>query len=324
MSAPCSASTKEVGPPDGLQYVFVISRHARRTPIANSRNLDQNAANGHGDLTEEGRQQAFQLGQFIRARYKDFLRDASRKPGELLATHVGNGRCRDSVEETVRGVGISVSDIEVDPTQYDQIIFASMNANFDALEREPCQGPFSTLGEFISFIAEKTGTRIESNMDKCLVVDNLMTHVLNGNPVPGWAKHFWDDIQWADRRIFQLALQGQELSFANYGLCRLIDTLSLKFERGIERPDKVDLYCASDAVVSSTLRLLNQSYDGRPCFCASVFFEVYKNGSQNYVRVLFSPEEAPHLVALDELDNPCEMSKFLDRLRTVLKSMKST
>lgn len=322
MSTSLSASAKQVGPPDNLQYVFVISRHGQRTPIDPSRNLAKNVPEGHGELTEEGRQQAFKLGQFIRDRYKDFLQDSGGKPGQLLATHVGISRCRDSVTETVRGVGIPVSEIEVDPTRYDLPFFASVDGNIDAVEREPCQGHFSTLGELIAFIAEKAGMATEKKRDKFLVVDNLMTHVLNGNPVPDWAKPYWDDIRWADRRIFQRTLQGHELSFASYVLGRVLETFWLKFERGVEQPDKMHLYSMSDTSVSSLLRLLSRSYDGRPCFCASVFFEAYKDGSQNYVRVLFCTEENPHFVALDELENPCEMSKFLERLRAVLKPTK--
>lgn len=324
MSTPLSDSAKQVGPPGGLQYVFVISRHGQRTPIDSSRNLPKNVPEGHGELTEEGRRQAFKLGQFIRARYKDFLLNSDSKPGQLLATHVGISRCRDSVTESVRGVGIPVSEIEVDPTRYDLPFLASVNGNIDAVEREPCQGHFSTLGEMIAFIADKAGMPTGEKRDKFLVVDNLMTYVLNGNPVPEWAKPFWDDIRWADRRIFQRTLQGHELSFAGYVLGRVLETFSAKFERDVERPDKLHLYSMSDTSVSSLLRLLSRSYDGRPCFCASVFFEVYKDSCQNYVRVLFCTEENPHLIALDELENPCEMTKFLGRLRGVLMSAKPT
>uniref|UniRef100_G3MSZ8 acid phosphatase n=1 Tax=Amblyomma maculatum TaxID=34609 RepID=G3MSZ8_AMBMU len=319
MSTVLSTSSEQVGPPRGLQYVFVISRHGQRTPVDASRNLLKNVVEGYGELTEEGRQQAFKLGQFIRARYIDFLQDADNNPEQLLATHVGLSRCRDSVKETLRGLGISVCEVKVDPTAYDKPFFASVEDNIDAVEREPCQGHFSTLGELISFIAEKAGMAVKTKRDKFLVVDNLMTHVLNGNPVPDWSKPFWDDIRWADRKIFQRTFQGHELSFARYVLGRVLETFSLKFEQGVERPDKMHLYSMSDTSVSSLLRLFSRSYDGRPCFCASVFFEVYKDGSEYYVRVLFRTEDNPNLVALDELENPCEMTKFLKCLRGVLK-----
>lgn len=324
MPALASASAKQLGPPDGLQYVFVVSRHAQRTPVDPSRNLPKNVPEGHGELTEEGRRQAFRLGQFIRARYKDLLLDSDSNPGRLVATHVGISRCRDSVMETVRGVCVPVSEFEVDPTRYDIPFLASVSANIDAVEREPCQGHFSTLGEMIAFIADKAGMPTGEKREKFLVVDNLVTHVLNGNPVPDWAKPFWDDIRSADRRIFQRALQDHELPFAGYVLGRVLETFSAKFERGVERPDKMHLYSMSDTSVSSLLRLLSRSYDGRPCFCSSVFFEVYRDRSENYVRVLFCAEENPHLVTLDELENPCEMGKFLGRLRGILQSDKST
>ncbi|XP_037519232.1 uncharacterized protein LOC119396203 [Rhipicephalus sanguineus] len=185
MSASSSASPKQLhGVPDNLLYVFVISRHGQRTPIARCQNLPKKEPVDYGQLTAKGREQTFKLGQYLRDRYDAFLR-GSDSPGHVLATHVSLDRCRDSVKETVRGLGVPAAPISTDPTRYDVPFLGSVNDNTDRALEGPGRGKFKTLGDLIHFVAEKTGAPWRNNTDKFLVMDSLVTYVLNGNPVPG-------------------------------------------------------------------------------------------------------------------------------------------
>ncbi|XP_037560839.1 testicular acid phosphatase-like [Dermacentor silvarum] len=306
-------------PPDNLFYVFVISRHGQRTPVMRCRNLPKNEPVDYGQLTAKGREQTFRLGQFLRDRYKVFM-GASDKPGQVLATHVGLDRCRDSVRETLRGLGVPAATPIADPTRYGVPFLGSVNDNMDKVLKEPGRGDFSTLGDLVAFVAEKTGAPWQNNGDKFLVMDSLVTHVLNGNPVPDWAKSMWDDLLWADRRVFVRSLVGYERPFAGYVLGRVLDTLTIKFEKRVERPDKMHVFSMSDTSVFSVLKLLDSSHDGRPCFCASILIEVYKDGHKDCVRILYRTQEEPCLVPMNKTENPCELSKFLGFLRGVLKT----
>lgn len=320
MSAPGSAASKQLqGPPDNLLYVFVISRHGERTPIMRCQNLPNKEPVDYGQLTAEGRKQTFKLGQLLRDRYKAFL-ESSDTPGQVVATHVALDRCRDSVKETVRGLGVPEAATSADPTRYDVPFFGSVNDNMDKALQGPGRGDFKTLGDLVAFVADKTGAPCRNNRDKFLVMDSLVTYVLNGNPVPDWAKPVWDDLLWADRTVFAQLLVGYERPFAAYVLGRVLDTLTDKFEQRVERPERMHVFSMSDTSVFSVLKLLDGSHDARPCFCASILIEVYKDGPSDRVRVLYRTQEEPCLVPMDKTGNPCELSKFLEFLRDVLKT----
>ncbi|KAH7962946.1 testicular acid phosphatase [Rhipicephalus sanguineus] len=321
MSATVStAQNQRQGPPENLLYVFVISRHGQRTPVIPCKKLFKKEPTDYGQLTANGREQTFRLGQFLRDRYKLFL-EASGKTGQVLATHVGLDRCRDSVKETLRGLGVPAAATNVDPTVYDvPFLLDSLNANLDKALKEPGRGNFATLGDLIAFVAEKTGAPLQNNTEKFLVMDSLVTYVFNGNPVPEWAKPLWDDLLWADQRVFVRSLVGYEQPFAAYVLGRVLDTLAVKLEEGVERPDKMHLFSMSDTNVFSALKLLNTSPGGRPCFCASILIEVYKDGPKDFVRVLYRTKDEPCVVHMEKVGNPCELIRFLEFLRSVLKT----
>lgn len=316
-----SAAPRGVQAPGNLLYAFIISRHGQRTPIMCCKNLPKNVPEDHGQLTKAGREQTFKLGQCLRARYKGFLEAGKRD--QLLATHTRIQRCRESLNETVRGLAVpTVTPPEVDPTRYDLLFQASLIENIDAVLQAPGQGDFLSMGQLLAYIAEKTGAPTREKREKFLVMDSLMTYVSIGNPIPVWAKPIWNDLIAADRKMFGLALSGNELWYAANVLGRVEETLAQKFEKGVQRPDRMHVFSMSDSSVYSTLKLLNHSYDDHPGFCASVFFEVFEDSSKvKRVQVLSTvAEEAPQLVAMDKLKNPCELKEFLDFLRAILKN----
>lgn len=315
----CAAPKQPLGLPDNLLYVFVISRHGQRTPIMRCQNLPNKESVDYGQLTSTGRDQTFKLGQFLRDRYDEFLR-GSDSPGQVLATHVSLDRCRDSVRETVRGLGVPVAPITTDPMRYDVPFFGCVNENMDKALQGPGRGKFKTLGELVHFVANKIGAPWRNNADKFLVMDSLVTYVLNGNPVPDWAKPMWDDLLWADRTVFAQLLVGYERPFAASVLGRVLDTLSERFEKRVAGPDRMHVFSMSDTSLFSVLKLLNGSHDVRPCFCASILIEVYKDGRGNSVRVLYRTQEEPLLVPTNNIENPCELSKFLEFLRGILNT----
>ncbi|XP_037520830.1 testicular acid phosphatase homolog [Rhipicephalus sanguineus] len=326
MQADTSAAAKGVPAPDNMLYAFVVSRHGQRTPIMCCKMLPKNVPEDHGQLTREGHEQTFKLGLFLRVRYKRFL--VADEPDQLLATHVRLQRCRESLSETVRGLNFPTSTpLELDPTRYDLLFQASLIENIDLVLQAPVAPPgqsdFPCIGDLLAFIAEKTGAPTREKRQKFLVMDSLLTYVAVGNPIPAWAHPIWNVLIATDHRMFGLALTGNELWYAENVLGEVVETLSQKFEKGIERPDRLHVFSMSDSSVYSILKLLDTSYDDHPCFCASVIFEVFEDASKvKRVQVLLSTktDEDPQLVATDKLKNPCELKEFLDFVRGILKS----
>ncbi|KAG0429752.1 hypothetical protein HPB47_023327, partial [Ixodes persulcatus] len=249
--------------PKNILYALVVSRHAERTPVTDCTALRKSNPEPCGQLTSKGHEQAFRLGQFLRARYATLL--SPDKPGQVLATHNYLDRCRDSIEEVIRGLGVQATP-DLDPTRYDLIFQESLRDNFDAIVRHPAKGGFETMGDMLEFIANKAGAPTKDRSERFLAMDSLITNTLNGNPMPSWAVPLWDDLLGAERKMFEMVLSGHELSMARTVLTRMLDTFSLKFEAGVDRPDKLHVFSLSDTSLFSVLKLFNQSYDGRPCF----------------------------------------------------------
>nr|XP_037286359.1 uncharacterized protein LOC119179395 [Rhipicephalus microplus] len=311
-SAVSTARNQPHGPAENLLYVFVVSRHGPRTAVIPCKKLLKKEPVDHGQLAEKGRERTFKLGQFRRDRYRLFLEGSTEKPGQVLATYVDLDRCRDSVKETLRGLGGAVAATNADPTMYDVPFLDSVKANLDKALKEPGRDSYATLGDLIAFVTEKTVAPRNNNEEKFLVIDSLVTYVFSGNPVPDWAKPTWDDFLWTDQMVFVRTPSVRSLA------AYVLDTLTVPFEK---RPDKMNLFSMSDTSGFSVLRLLDSSHASRPCFCASILIEVYsRDGTKDFVRVLYRTKHEPCLVPMEKMGNPCELTEFLEFLRSVPKT----
>ncbi|KAL3216029.1 hypothetical protein MRX96_033212 [Rhipicephalus microplus] len=267
----------------------------------------------HGQLAKKGRERTFKLGQFLRGRYRVFLEGTMEKPGQVLATYVDldstlDGKAWTGASHLRRpgsvpgqrqrnsawpGSGRGCD--ERRPDGYDVPFLDSLKANLDKALKEPGRRSYATLEDLIAFVGEKTGAPRKNNVEKFLVIDSLVTYVFSGNPVPDRAK-----------------------PTLRYVLDRVLDTIAVPFEK---LPDKMHLLSVSDTSGFLVLKLLDSSHASRPCFCASILIEVYRDDANYFVRVLYRTKDEPCLVPVESMGNPCELIEFLEFLRNVLRPL---
>lgn len=298
-----------------LVYVFVVSRHGQRTPATQCALLPKPCPENYGQLTAYGLEQARVLGSFLRERYASFLSD---QPGEVFATHNKYQPTSDSVCHTVEGMGLPAITPVLDKSNYDLLYDAAIAGSYKAIMDTPSRGHFRTLRDIVGFVCKHTGSPADTQKITLLCLDSLLTCVSNGHPIPGWARPYWDEIKWADRTAFSMALAGAERPMAAYILTRILRTLSDKYEKGIDGIDKMHLFCVSDNNLYSVMKLLNSLYDARPGFCSALLVEVFREGDHMMAGLLYAEDLDPQPLRMQKLSNPSLLADFMTELRCLL------
>lgn len=126
-----------------------------------------------------------------------------------------------------------------DKSQYDLLVDAVVAENYQNVMNTASKGHFKTIREILNFVCTHTGAPTTTQQVTLLALDSLLTSVNNGHPIPDWARPYWDELRRADRMIFTVSLAGAEKALAAYIFKHILDTLSDKYERGIETREKV-------------------------------------------------------------------------------------
>ncbi|XP_064457154.1 putative acid phosphatase 5 [Ornithodoros turicata] len=293
-----------------LEYVFVVSRHGQRTPASRCTRLPDTT--DLGQLTPAGREQTAALGRFLKARYGSLL---SGQPGEVLATHNKYQRTRDSVVSTLEALGTAPTTPVPDNTRYDLVVDKSIADNYEKIMNTPSTGHFKNLREVVDFVATESGSPVEPKKVKLLCLDSLMTCVANGNPIPDWAKPYWDELLSASHVVFTMSLIGAERRMATCIIKVMLETLSDKYDKGLAKKDKMHLFSMSDLNLYSIVKLLNPQYDRKPDFCFSLMVEIFTEGGYPMAEVFFVENLDPKPLRLEKLRNPCVLADFVTELR---------
>ncbi|XP_064473202.1 testicular acid phosphatase-like [Ornithodoros turicata] len=298
-----------------VEYVFVLSRHGERTPLTQCSKLVKTSPEGYGQLTKTGRKQCKNLGKMLRERYPNLLKG---QPGEVRATCNKLPRTFQGVRRTLKGLGFKDVIPAEDATDYDIIEVSALAKNYSSMMEE-CIGQFKTMGDILDYTVKNTGSPTKPEKAVLQSLDNVITHVHNGHPIPQWASGHWQAMIWAHDRLFEMSLAGAKKRAAAYAMTQLLNTLGKKFEKKRQLPDKMHLFMTSDVVVFSFVRLLCSTYDKRPPFCASFFFEVFLEKNEPRLHLMYYSEAVHASVAMDNLPNPCSVHEFTQELRRILK-----
>ena len=103
----CSASNNSLSDLEDLRLVHLLFRHGDRTPISPyPKDPYRNVSNwpvGFGQLTSKGKMQHYELGKWIRNRYKQFLSQDYRE-NEILVRSTDVDRTLMSAQATLAGL----------------------------------------------------------------------------------------------------------------------------------------------------------------------------------------------------------------------------
>ncbi|XP_064473204.1 testicular acid phosphatase-like [Ornithodoros turicata] len=263
-----------------VEYVFVLSRHGERTPLTQCSKLVKTSPEGYGQLTKTGRKQCKNLGKMLRERYPNLLKG---QPGEVRATCDKLPRTFQGLRRTLKGLGFKDVIPAEDATDYDSIEVSALAKNYSSMMKEQCIGQFKTMRDILDYTVKNTGSPTKPEKAVLQSLDNVITHVRNGHRIPQWAS----------------------------GHSRNSSSLLFLLH--------MHLFMTSDVVVFSFVRLLCSTYDKRPPFCASFFFEVFLEKNEPRLHLMHYSEAVHASVAMDNLPNPCSVHEFTQELGRILK-----
>jgi acid phosphatase len=291
-----------------LMFAIDLVRHGDRTPVAEIPTSPYPWKQPLGALTEEGRQQEFQLGQHLRSEYVDqaHLLPQQFKEGIIFVRSTETKRTLNSAQAALEGlypmetrpiVNGAASDIpvEVVKKEDDDLLLVKPSKNILAIikvyfmERSRWKEAKEKLKHKLSFWSKATGFDLENDDQFGLLADNLFIRRLHQVPFPAGI-----DSQGADEIISTadgLTIQKFRMPEVSEPTGRnFVSAVSGYFRQAIQGESELKhvLYSAHDASIMSVLNTLGISFDQVPGFASRLNFALFQDESGYLVKVTFN------------------------------------
>ncbi|BFY98827.1 hypothetical protein BsWGS_01867 [Bradybaena similaris] len=331
----CASSLSS--PPESLQQVNVLYRHGDRSPVfVYPTDINQPAVtwpDGLGWLTNIGKNQQYELGQYLKSRYDGFLNTSHYNHEEIQVQSSGVERCLMSAYCNLAGlfppqddqvwnknipwqpIPVQTRPIKEDNKlaegsscpRYEQLLLEVLNSTAIRKEEQDNKA-------FYNMVAEKTGVKQESISDIWQVIDTLVCERAHNLTWNDWVTpDVWnklDSLRSLSFDIFfalpeMIKLKGGPLLneiISNMQASNLSDTTIPRFY----------MYSAHDTTVASLLSAMKVFDSQSPIYTALVIVELHSVNNTTEVRVLYKndTDREPYELAVPDCGSPCTLEKF--------------
>lgn len=330
-----------------LAYLQILTTNGFYAPLS-LYSKDENTADdwpeGLGLLPKLGKLQQYELGKFLRKRYNHFI---TSNPGEVDAFSSFEDRSTISLlslmaslyaptEEWQFMPGFKWQPIVLSYMEEDDIFFSFKDTCATQWEERSelfDSGPVRELMEQDAFLYEylknNSGNRTDDWTDVAKLYDTIDKEQKAGLKVPRWARMYLHDM----KRITDYAYTWNYNTTTSLQLKvgSLIDLLTVRM-RVKTIPDdpspeiKVSVYVTHDWNLAALLSAMRLSNGARPPPCATITFEMYREGKEYSVRTFFfnatHPEtgvdQEPHPLVLEGCTEYCPLSTFVQFFHDVI------
>ncbi|XP_036439854.1 lysosomal acid phosphatase [Colossoma macropomum] len=332
-----------------LKLVTVLYRHGDRSPVrAYPTDPYQESAwpQGFGQLTRDGMQQHFELGQFLRKRYVGFLSEPYVRY-EIAVRSTDYDRTLMSAESNLAGLyppngsqvfhpGLNWQPIPIHTVPQDEeklLSFPLPNCpRYSLLMNETEKTEIflnmtKTYGDFLEMVRNKTGVQSTSIESIWSIHDTLFCEEKHGMTLPDWVtpevmntlrilKNFGFQIMFGVyKREEKCRLQGGLL------LDQIIKNFTAAATLGSGGQLKMIMYSAHDTTIVALQQALDVFNGVQPPYASCHIFELHQDNESFSVEMFYrndSSVDEPYPLTLPGCAQRCPLQDFIRLTRSVI------
>lgn len=290
-----------------LQQLFIIFRHGDRAPITlyhTDPNPPSDFPDGLGELTEIGKSQHYELGQYLRNLYSSFLTD---DPKEIRVNSSNVNRCLESVESHLAGLyppkGRHVWNPNLDWQPIPIHTRLEMEDNVLTLD-PPCpeytkeyerilhspevQDYLKKRQPLFEYLTNYTGDKIDKLSAASYIFDTLEIEKRYGLDVPNWSTPIWNEMNDLRSYGFYISFSTPLSKRLRGGpiLKDIIEKMEQKVKRESSLHAKVFMYSTHDSDLAALMSAMSVYNKIPPPYCATVLMELHEKGPHNHTVVI--------------------------------------
>ncbi|KAJ8956333.1 hypothetical protein NQ318_015071 [Aromia moschata] len=315
-----------------------VFRHGKRAPSGTYRNdpFKNNSYWGgvdYGYLVNEGKVQMYNLGKWLRKRYKSFLPERYNNRDFIVYSSQVD-RCLMSAAACAAGMFPPTDDDELwnrelrwQPipvhAKTDDMIFQRIHCpRYSRMLREVWKGEeFSEVNrknaEFYAYVSQMAGDKLR------MLFGILMVQSAFDVPFPEWVNKSFDKMHRLARLEMVSHTYTPELTRLRLG--PLVDAMINSFEAILEGSDNAHKFMFWSAHEGTLVNILNgmRIYDYHwPEFGATMLVELRKDDKRDvFINMLFKNSTKLSRLALNECGFACEYGRFKDLLAGMRMTM---
>ncbi|KAG5868535.1 hypothetical protein JTB14_037254 [Gonioctena quinquepunctata] len=328
-----------------LKFVQVIFRHGARTPDDTDTyptdiyKLDAFLPMGWGQLTNEGKQQEYELGKMLRKRYKTFLGEILY-PTTVYARSTDFRRTRMSAQLVLTGLFPPASSqiwndellwlpipVEYKEQHEDYLLIRPdtycpkyAREHEIALQSEKVDSFLKNHHDSLEYISKNAGKQYRTIVDVFSIYHALKAEHTMNLTLPDWTKRIFPET------LTEFAVKRGEVENSTPSMRRLnggrvlqqiVKNIMAKINNTLEHPDrKIYLYSGHDYNVVNILAILNLYQPHFPKYGSAVIIELHHLADKDEyaVKILHSKslQEEIEEKKLEGCDIMCPLKQFLN------------
>uniref|UniRef100_A0A452HPV9 acid phosphatase n=1 Tax=Gopherus agassizii TaxID=38772 RepID=A0A452HPV9_9SAUR len=317
-----------------------VFRHGDRTPVENfptGLHKESEWPQGFGQLTKIGMQQQYELGQYTRKRYSNFL-NATYNRHEIFIQSTDYDRTIMSTQVYLAGLFPPVGNqiwnpqilwqpipVHTVPVSEDHMLhFPSPNCpRFDELQNET-QASWQFQNKLQPYMVKQKGKNINLR-DSWNTYDTLLCESIHNYTLPEWASR---DVMKKMKELAALSLQSIFGIYKTKDKARLqggvLVNAILKSIKKATQPSnkrKIQIFSAHDTTIGALQMALNIFNGKLPPYSACQFFELYQENSGHYsIEMSYRNDSLtdPYPLRLPGCTSPCPLEKFAKLVSSVI------
>ncbi|KAH8417655.1 hypothetical protein KR222_003621, partial [Zaprionus bogoriensis] len=315
-----------------------IFRHGDRTPVdpypTDPWNNRKYWPVGWGQLTNRGKQQHYELGQWLRRRYSSLL-GTRFDPEQIYVQSTDVDRTLMSAESNLAGLyeprGQDVWNAQIKwqpipvhtmPEKSDPVLAAKAPCPaFDyylanMLASSEFQAKLARYKDLFYYLSQNSGREVKTFQDAQYLNNTLFIEELYNKTLPVWTQKVYKSAEWIEATSFAFAVNTLTRPLARLKAGPLLKDILTRFQSKFEgqlKPDRsLFIYSAHDTTIASLLNVLKLFQPHSPPYVACIMMELRVDDSNTpLVSVFYKNTTAEPL----PLDIPgCGVSCPLDKL----------